>query len=68
MDLCAKKMSCDDILEIKTTDFPELRTLELLGYIVSTENPYSLVVKVNGYVNTIFGEHFFCIKGGKHET
>lgn len=68
MDLCAKNMECGEMLEMRTTDFHELRTLETLGFIVSTEKSSSICVKVNGYVNTIFDEHFFCIEGGNHET
>ncbi len=67
MDLCAMRLATSEIFTIKTRDFPELRTLELLGYVVSTEKPQSITMRVNGHGQTEDGEHFFCLKGGRHE-
>jgi len=67
MDLCAMRLATNEVFTIKTLDFPELRTLELLGYIVSTEKPKSIALRVKGLGQTTEGEHFFCLQGGRHE-
>lgn len=53
-----------EVIKLRTTDFPELRLLETLGFLISTEEGYyHLAVKVKGHTLSIMGEHFFCING-----
>ncbi len=67
MDLCADTMTHGAILNMRTLDFPELRTLEKLGYLVSTDKEHTLGVRLNGYMKSEDHQHFFCIKEGRHE-
>jgi len=66
MDFCALKLERGHVFEIKNIDFPELRVLENLGFIVSTDRSDSLAIRVNGHMSTEDGQHFFCVKGGCH--
>jgi hypothetical protein len=66
MDLCAMKLETNDILRFKTPDFPELRVLERQGFLTSTDEENCIAVKINGHMNSITGEHFFCVQDGLH--
>lgn len=66
MDLCTLGMNRGEIVELITVDFPELRALETLGFVVSTETYDSIRIRVNGHIYSNDGQHFFCIKEGKH--
>lgn len=67
MDFCAMHMNYDqEIFSLNTLDFPELRVLETLGFLVSTDQERNLAVKVNGYCKSMDGDHFFCVKEGNH--
>ena len=48
-------------------DKPEIRALEILGFIVSTDFQTSISIKIKGHIMTDDGEHFFCAKGGHHD-
>jgi hypothetical protein len=67
MDLCAMRLATSEVFTLKTSDFPELRILETLGFVVSTEKPQSLAIRLKGHMNTVGGEDFFCVKAGRHE-
>lgn len=67
MDFCAMRLNKGEVVVIRTPDFPELRTLENLGFLVSTDQLNTLAVCVNGHMTTEDGEHFFCVKEGRHE-
>ena len=67
MDFCAMRLQNGQPVILKTPDFPELRILEMLGFLVSTDQQNCLAVRVNGHMNTLAGEHFFCVKEGRHE-
>lgn len=67
MDLCALRLKSGEYIEISSQDFPELRTLELLGFVVSTDKPQSIKLRINGHQTTADGEDFFCVKEGQHE-
>jgi len=66
MDFCAMKLQNGEVVEIETQDFPELRVLENLGFLISTEKKNSLAVRIKGHMSTEEGEHFFCVKEGRH--
>lgn len=67
MDFCAAILEYGKVILIQSPDFPELRVLETMGFLVSTEHSNSLAVKVNGHMNSEDGENFFCAKEGRHE-
>lgn len=64
MELCALAMTTGEVIATTNKDFPELRVLETMGFIVSTESTDGLTIRVLGHGNTISGEHFFCPRGG----
>lgn len=41
--------------------------LENLGFLVSTETSKDTLIRVNGHMNSVHGEHFFCVKDGCHD-
>lgn len=51
---------------IRFTDFPELRELEMMGFVTTLEQPPYLLIKING-LNTADSGNYFCIKGKDHE-
>lgn len=65
MDICALRLEVGEIFEVEK-DLPEIRTLEQLGFLVSTDKPSTAVIKVHGHIIAENGEHFFCVKEGKH--
>lgn len=67
LDLCALRLIRGDIMSIDLPDFPELRALETLGFVVSTDQPQKIIVKVKGHCLTEDGQDFFCVMGGDHE-
>lgn len=66
MDFCAIKLQEGEVLCLQK-NFPELRTLESLGFLVSTDLEDSIAVRIKGHMTTEDGEHFFCIKEGCHD-
>ncbi len=67
MDFCAMRLENNGVVVLDTVDFPELRLLETLGFVVSTDQDHSIAIRVNGCMNTETGEPFFCVKEGRHE-
>ena len=67
MDFCALGLQESEIVVIENNDFPELRVLENLGFVVTTDRYRAIAVRVIGHGITEDGEHFFCRKGGRHE-
>lgn len=65
MDLCTTKMDCGNPVVCMPYETPEIRALELLGYVVSTEMQDHVRVNVLGYFSNEY-QHAFCIKGGNH--
>ena len=64
MELCALAMIDGEIIQTLNKDCSEFRTLETMGFIVSTERTDGLSIRVLGHGNTIAGEHYFCPHGG----
>lgn len=68
MDICTLQMNRDATrIDANSPKLPELRHLELLGFVVSTDWNDCILVKAKGYFINSNG-HYFCIKGGRHET
>lgn len=66
MDLCA--MDCSyGLTGLKAQDDPELRTLELNGFIRTTDKLDHINIRLLGHMETEDGEPFFCCKEGFHE-
>ncbi len=63
MDLCKISSRQGEVLYLEVQDFSELRTLEKLGFIVSTEMNNFLAVKVKGKHLAEDGEDLFCPTG-----
>jgi len=67
MDLCVIRVQSGDHFDVHALDFPELSCLERLGYIVTTDYPNKIKVRMNGYMVTDDGQDFFCIKDDEHD-
>jgi len=67
MDLCSMILESGEPVFFLSSDFPELRVLETLGFLVSTDLDDSLAIRIHGHMSTLDGEHFFCVKEGRHE-
>lgn len=67
MDLCSMRMNLGEVYILKTPDFPELRILENLGFVVSTEKPNGIAIRMTGHIHTYDNQHFFCLKEGQHD-
>lgn len=66
MDLCA--IECQyGLINFKAFDDPALRTLETSGYIITTDKPKHINVRLIGRMETEEGQPFFCSKEGLHE-
>lgn len=61
LDLCDLQMN-SQMFGLRTQDFPTLRLLETLGFILTTEIPGIIMVKVQGRHDDPLGT-YFC--GGK---
>lgn len=66
MDFCAFAAENSQPLKILHPDFPELRELENQGFLVSTDQDDSILIRLNGNVKNQFGDHWFCINGTTH--
>lgn len=66
MDFCAIRLEEGEVICLQK-NFPELRSLEMLGFLVSTEQEDTIAVRINGHMQTLNGEHYFCIKEGRHD-
>lgn len=67
LDLCDLSTRKGLIFKIKCDDFIELRTLERLGFLCTTEEKEHLIIKMYGHGNTVTGEDYFCPLAGKHD-
>lgn len=67
MDFCAVRLEKGSPVLLENQDFPELRVLETLGFLTSTDLQDSLSVRINGHMNTEDGDHFFCAREGRHD-
>jgi len=67
MDLCAIRLSTSEVFTLETQDTPELRALELMGFVVSSDKCSGIAIKIKGHCSTYDGENLFCIKEGRHE-
>ncbi len=52
---------------VKGQDIPELRVLEHLGFVISTETTETLAIRLNGEVRKDGNLDSFCINRGKHD-
>lgn len=66
MDLCALRMKHGDRVVVTSPELPELRQLETLGFIVTTEFKEKLGIYIKGHILSEDGQDFFCIEGGNH--
>ncbi len=67
MELCSLTLSKGEIIHLPTQDFPELRDLEMMGFVVSTERTLIISLRIVGHIKTEDGQDFFCIKEGRHD-
>lgn len=65
MQLCAVKMT-KDVFVLENNDFPELRILENMGFLVSTDQYKSLSIKTRDFKLTEDDQPFFCVQDGRH--
>jgi len=66
MDLCTTHLNNSEKTITVIGDNPNLRLLETLGFLVSTETDDCIYINVKGHMRSEDGEHFFCPKGGMH--
>lgn len=68
LDLCNIMLQKGGIFHLRGEDNPELRWLEIKGFICSTETLYHIIIHVKGHMKTDDGEDFFCLNpDGHHE-
>lgn len=67
LDLCGLCIVKGEICSVKGEDLPEIRLLENMKYIVTTESPNRITIQIKGLMKTDDGTDFFCIKGGVHD-
>lgn len=61
LDLCAIKLAIGEIVSFRGQDFAALRSLEIMGYICSTERLDHILIKIHGHRTTENGQDFFCL-------
>lgn len=66
MDFCFYVAENGQILKLKHVDFPELRSLENFGFLVSTDHEDAILVQLKGNLKTNSGDLWFCINGDVH--
>jgi len=66
MDICAMHMSIGEIFLIENTESQELKYLENLGFLISTDTNNGILLRIKGHIFTDDGQDFFCLKGGNH--
>lgn len=66
MDFCVAHKQKAGMIKVVSGDVPEVRVLELLGFITSTDKPGHLIVDVKGHLLTDDGNDFYCLEGGDH--
>ena len=59
LDLCECCQEAD-LLVLSGYDTPEIRVLENLGYLLSTETADEILIQMNGLMETQEGSHFCC--------
>ena len=65
MDLCA--LDCEyGLINLKCNDNPALRMLETSGFLITTDKPSHVAIRLKGRMETQEGEPFFCSKEGLH--
>jgi len=68
MELCKRVLENENtVIEYFDVIIPSLRILEENKYILSTEREKMIAIRVNGYMLSEDGQHFFCAKEGHHE-
>ena len=60
LDMCRIAHEISPLFKIRIEDFEELRVLELLGFLTSTEVQDGIIVRVHGNQRYPYGSHF-CI-------
>lgn len=67
LDLCALWYTKGQVLTVRTHDFPELRTLEQMNFLMSTDQPQHILIKIFGLQKDhLDGIDYFCV-GKDHE-
>ena len=68
MDLCALRLSRGEYVKVRAVDMPELRLLEIEGYVCSIESPPThLIINIRGHYINEDGLDSFCLERGSHE-
>jgi hypothetical protein len=67
LDLCALRLKKGEVITFPLDNLAEIRALELLGFILTTEDQSWLKVKIRGLHLTDEGDDFFCLQDGIHE-
>lgn len=65
-ELCSLQLSNGGFFECQE-DMPELRELEILGYITTTETEKNILIRARGHIMSEDGQHFFCSREGDHD-
>lgn len=62
LDLCDIEIASGELFGLRSSDFPTLRLLEILGFVLTTDTPQIIMVRVKGKKQDSMGT-YFC--GGK---
>lgn len=63
LDLCSFGQN---LLVLNGNDTPQIRWLEILGYLRSTETANQILIQLEGYSETEDGDPYFCCWEEKH--
>ena len=66
LDLCGLRLQRGEVFSLFMQDFPELRVLETLGYITTTDKPFEILVRLHGLKMLEDGVPFFCTSEVPH--
>lgn len=58
LDLCDLEITCGSLFGLKSSDFPTLRLLEILGFVLTTDTPQIIIVRVKGKRHDAMGTYF----------
>ena len=68
MDLCAKYLDIDGCFHIQDDDTYEIKELERLGFIVTTEDSEGTLVRVKGFGHDFTEQIVFCLERKTHKN
>lgn len=67
MDLCNLRLKRGEYVILMGQDNDELQILEHAGFIITSDMPHHVMIRIMCHMQTVNGEDFFCAKKGRHD-